>query len=389
MFFIKDTKNKLLTIICMVLLLLIKSEAKAEELWLWPLSSDKGITSYYGERDIPVAGASSNHKGIDISAIEGTPILATKSGDIFPMGYDNRMGNWTVIDHQDGTYSTYQHMQSHKIINEGFVNKGDIIGYVGSTGNSTGAHLHFEIRIGEAGSAKDFYLMLAVNPLSYEYTNTPSNINIEKEAPIQSANNGNSMSNNLFPYPERIIYRNIPMMQGNDIKWVQTALCNLGYIVVVDGFFGNDSKSKLIQFQADNDLVANGVCDESTLEKLNELTNINEEPVPQESSDVITETIVYSKPIAVKWKSINVEKSSVKLIWKKVAGGDGYEVYMSEAKGGKYKKVKTIKNGATLSYSKNDLEENKEYYFKVRAYYHIDDTKVNGAWSKVKKVGIR
>lgn len=232
--------------------------------------------------------------------------MATKSGDIFPMGYDNRMGNWTVIDHRDGTYSTYQHMQSHKIINESFVNKGDIIGYVGSTGNSTGAHLHFEIRIGEVGRAKEFYLMLPVNPLSYEYTNAPSNINIEKEAPIYSTNNGNSKSNNLFPYPERIIYRNIPMMQGNDVKW----------------------------------------------------------------------------------KSIKEEKSSVKLSWKKVTDADGYEVYMSESNGGKYKKVKTIKNGATLSYSKKDLEENKEYYFKVRAYYHIDDNKVNGAWSKVKKVGI-
>ncbi|HHU70757.1 MAG TPA: peptidoglycan DD-metalloendopeptidase family protein [Clostridiales bacterium] len=300
MFFTKDGKNKLLTIICMALLLLMKSEVKAEvngeELWLWPLPYDKGITSYHGERDIPVAGASSNHKGIDISAIEGTPIMATKSGDIVPMGYDRRMGNWTVIDHRDGTYSTYQHMQSHEIIKEGFVNKGDIIGYVGRTGNSTGAHLHFEIRIGEVGRAKEFYLMPPVNPLSYEYTNAPPNIIVEKEEPIQRKDNKNSMSKNIYPYPERIIYRNIPMMRGDDIKWVQTALCDLGYILVVDGFFGDISKTMLIQFQRDNNLVANGVCDESTLEKLNELTKTNEVLISQETSDVVSETIGVSKP---------------------------------------------------------------------------------------------
>lgn len=103
------------------------------------------ITSEYGWRTDPFTGATSLHDGIDIGAGSGTPIHATAAGRVIQAGWNNGgFGNWTLIDH-NGVISGYAH-QSNIAVGPGqTVGKGQVIGYVGSTGRSTGSHLHFQL----------------------------------------------------------------------------------------------------------------------------------------------------------------------------------------------------------------------------------------------------
>lgn len=105
------------------------------------------VTSEYGPR------WGSFHAGIDVGAPEGTPIAAAKGGVVISAGSLGGYGNLVVIDHGGGFSTAYAH-QSRIAAREGErVGQGDIIGYVGSTGVSTGNHLHFEVRVG--GSAQN------------------------------------------------------------------------------------------------------------------------------------------------------------------------------------------------------------------------------------------
>ena len=112
--------------------------------YAWPVPGYNYITSYYGSRN------SGFHYGIDISGTDilGAQIVATKSGIIRTNAWnEGGYGWWVAIEHDNGTYSRYGHMKQQSTIQVGtHVNQGDIIGYVGSTGYSTGPHLHFEIR---------------------------------------------------------------------------------------------------------------------------------------------------------------------------------------------------------------------------------------------------
>ena len=99
-------------------------------------------------------GAYKGHTGADFACAGGTPILAVKSGTVVTSkartnsrGQYISYGNYVVIDHHDGTMTLYAHMSSRNASNGQSVAQGDVIGYVGSTGNSTGNHLHFEVRI--------------------------------------------------------------------------------------------------------------------------------------------------------------------------------------------------------------------------------------------------
>lgn len=103
------------------------------------------VSSPFGERESPTAGASSNHQGIDLAAPEGTPIRAVRSGTVTAARYGSSGGYQVVINHGDGYSSAYLHM-THFIVGAGQkVLQGEVIGYVGSTGISTGNHLHLEI----------------------------------------------------------------------------------------------------------------------------------------------------------------------------------------------------------------------------------------------------
>lgn len=121
----------------------------------WPV--DGRVTSPFGERDHPQSGEPKFHTGIDIAAEPGTPVRSTADGIVSFSGWSGGGGNLAVIEHGLG-FSTYYAHNRMVVVKVGQkVKRGDVIGYVGSTGNSTGPHLHYEIiRSGKV-----------VNPLSY------------------------------------------------------------------------------------------------------------------------------------------------------------------------------------------------------------------------------
>lgn len=108
---------------------------------LWPTNGV--LTSPFGWR----WGAM--HAGIDIGAPSGTPIVAAAAGTVFFAGWNGGYGNLTLIDHGGGRVTAYAH-QSRFAVSGGPVSRGQVIGYVGSTGDSTGPHLHFEVRVNGA-----------------------------------------------------------------------------------------------------------------------------------------------------------------------------------------------------------------------------------------------
>ena len=112
----------------------------------WPSEASTRITSPFGTRYI--FGSYSFHSGIDIGAAWGTNILAANSGNVMWVGWDpNGYGNYVMIDHGGGVVTLYAH-SSRILVSQGqHVNRGQVIAKIGSTGLSTGAHLHFEIRV--------------------------------------------------------------------------------------------------------------------------------------------------------------------------------------------------------------------------------------------------
>ena len=115
--------------------------------WLKPTTYSR-VSSPYGWRIHPVYGDWRFHNGVDLSAGFDTPIVATRSGKVVVAQYSSSAGYYVTIDHGDGYQSKYLHM-THYIVNVGdTVTAGQVIGYVGSTGTSTGPHLHFTITYG-------------------------------------------------------------------------------------------------------------------------------------------------------------------------------------------------------------------------------------------------
>jgi murein DD-endopeptidase MepM/ murein hydrolase activator NlpD len=113
--------------------------------WIWPVNGT--LTSPFGYR------WGRMHEGIDISVAEGTPIRAAKPGNIVIAAYTGGYGNYTCVDHGGGLSSCYAHQSSYAVSPGDGVEQGEVIGYSGNTGSSTGPHLHFEIRVN--GSAVD------------------------------------------------------------------------------------------------------------------------------------------------------------------------------------------------------------------------------------------
>lgn len=115
--------------------------------FIWPLPSSGRITSTFGGRDRPTAGASSYHKGIDIGAPTGNAIVAAASGRVVTSTYQVAAGNYIMLSHDDGTYTVYMHCSKLLVSVGDYVNQGETIALVGSTGVSTGPHLHFGIMV--------------------------------------------------------------------------------------------------------------------------------------------------------------------------------------------------------------------------------------------------
>lgn len=125
--------------------------------YIWPVSSRR-ITSTFGGRASPGGIGSTNHKGVDIGGVGYTSqIYAAKAGTVIVSQYSSSYGNYVVVSHDSGNTTLYAHMSSRKVSVGQYVNQGDVLGITGSTGNSTGPHLHFEIT--ENGTR--------INPLKY------------------------------------------------------------------------------------------------------------------------------------------------------------------------------------------------------------------------------
>lgn len=111
----------------------------------WPLSISGRISSGFGKRSSPTAGASTYHKGLDIAAPAGTPIVAAAEGKVVTAAYSSSAGNYVMISHGNSLYTVYMHCSRLAVKEGDMVGSGQVIAYVGSTGISTGAHLHFGV----------------------------------------------------------------------------------------------------------------------------------------------------------------------------------------------------------------------------------------------------
>jgi murein DD-endopeptidase MepM/ murein hydrolase activator NlpD len=114
------------------------------DLFIWPLSGGY-ITSLYGYRRSPFTGIRQFHSGLDIGSPMGAPIRAAMSGRVISTGYDDSFGNFVVISHHSGYRTLYAHMSVIRVKSGAIVGTGERIGDVGSTGLSTGPHLHFTV----------------------------------------------------------------------------------------------------------------------------------------------------------------------------------------------------------------------------------------------------
>ncbi len=117
---------------------------------IWPVKGygDPALTSPHGYRDDPFTGVYRYHRGIDIGAPEGTPVLAIDDGKIETVGTSDIFGHYVIIDHGDGEKTKSAHFVKKSSLQKGQeVVKGTIIGFVGSTGRSTGPHLHFDYTV--------------------------------------------------------------------------------------------------------------------------------------------------------------------------------------------------------------------------------------------------
>ena len=133
--------------------------------FIWPCPSCTYITSRFGLRIHPVTGDKRTHTGLDIGAGYGAAIVAADGGTVILADVNAGYGNCVMIDHGNGYVTLYGHMSSYAVSEGQSVSQGDTVGYVGSTGVSTGPHLHFEVRAGgERIDPEQFFSGLTFSP---------------------------------------------------------------------------------------------------------------------------------------------------------------------------------------------------------------------------------
>jgi murein DD-endopeptidase MepM/ murein hydrolase activator NlpD len=135
---------------------------------MWPVEGT--VTSSFGEREDPFNGEGAFHAGIDISAPSGTPVRATGDGDVTGLDMGSGYGKQIVIDHGHRVLTVYGHLLSIVALPGQHVSRGDIIGYVGRTGRSTGPHLHYEVRINNVPVNPHKYLRTTYEQASANYS---------------------------------------------------------------------------------------------------------------------------------------------------------------------------------------------------------------------------
>ncbi len=127
------------------------------ELFIYPVRGY--ITSRFGTRRDPFTGVRTFHNGVDLANAMGTPVRASMAGTVTDTGYNSSYGNYIVINHEGGFQTLYGHLKAFSVKVGQYVNQGQLIGQMGSTGYSTGSHTHFSI----------FKWHRALNPLNYLY----------------------------------------------------------------------------------------------------------------------------------------------------------------------------------------------------------------------------
>jgi len=117
---------------------------------IWPIKGSMGhISMFFGQNENPFSGQQYIHKGIDISTYRsGDPVVTTADGQVVTIEYVEDFGNYILIRHKHGYYTRYAHLLSTRVRLGQRVQQGEVIGYIGNTGLSTGPHLHYEIHIG-------------------------------------------------------------------------------------------------------------------------------------------------------------------------------------------------------------------------------------------------
>jgi len=136
----------------------LEKERKAKEAamvkgtgsFIWPAPTSTYLTSRFGVRTHPVTGTQKSHTGVDIGAGAGDNALAADGGTVTMAGWNGGYGNCVMIDHGNGYKTLYAHLSSISVAKGAVVDKGVVVGHVGSTGVSTGPHLHFEVWSGES-----------------------------------------------------------------------------------------------------------------------------------------------------------------------------------------------------------------------------------------------
>ena len=115
---------------------------------LWPAAGP--VTSWFGQRVSPFGDGNELHQGIDIASAAGTPVVATADGQVVQSGWSGGYGNIVQLDHGNGITTIYGHNSSVAVASGQPVKKGQVISFAGSTGRSTGSHVHYEVRVNNA-----------------------------------------------------------------------------------------------------------------------------------------------------------------------------------------------------------------------------------------------
>ncbi len=133
------------------------------------------MTSSFGEREDPLNGEGAFHPGIDISAPWGTPVRASGDGEVTGASMGSGYGKQVVLNHGHDLITVYAHMSSVAVLPGQHVTRGQIVGYVGQTGRSTGPHLHYEVRVHNVPVNPHKYLRMTYEEAALEGQTGSSN----------------------------------------------------------------------------------------------------------------------------------------------------------------------------------------------------------------------